>query len=124
METIRIDIATQEIGKTEKRWVWLELRDGSIKMLTYDIGDAAKTRNREDYEFWLIIPDKAMSLAAAFALLRDKEDNRWLTTPPHGLPRLVFDLLLDRYAGNSEATDELRDFCLAESISYEWASWP
>ena len=87
------------------------------------IGDAAKMRNREDYEFWLIIPDKALSLAA-FALLRDKEDNRWLTTPPHGLPRLVFDLLLDRYAGNSEATDELRDFCLAESISYEWASWP
>jgi hypothetical protein len=42
--------------------------------------------------------------------------------PPHGLPRLVFDLLLDRYA--PEATDELRDFCLAESISYEWASWP
>jgi hypothetical protein len=93
-------------------------------MSTYDIGEAAKMWwNSDDYEFGTTIPAKAMSLAA-FALLRGEENGRWLTTAQQDVPRLVFDLLLDRYAGHVEATNELREWCEAEGVAYQWDSWP
>jgi len=100
LKTIKeANIATQTLER-EKRWVSLKLKDdGSIQMFTSDISETAlATWGKEDYDFWLTIPPKAISL-------------------------LAFELLRERYAGRAEATDELRELCKTGNIEHEWQSY-
>ena len=99
------DIKTSEIysqGEGPGKWsVSLALRDdGSIQMHTYDESQTAlEVWGKEDYEFWV-------------------------TIPPVAVAKLAFELLQTRFAGRSDATDELRTLCKTNDIAYEWESYP
>lgn len=86
---------------SEKRWISLFLRDdGSIQMLTEDMGQAAlNSFGKEDYDYWTIIPTSAV-------------------------PLLAFELLRSHFTGRVNATDELKEMCKANEIPYEWDSYP
>lgn len=94
-----VEIASQD--GVEARSVSLTLGDdGSIQMYTSDSGPTAlRTWGKEDYDFWVTVPSEAVAM-------------------------LAFELLRARFAGRTGATDELRDFCKAASVSYEWRSYP
>ena len=94
------NIATQNEG-SEKRLVSLTLHDdGSIQMFTSDASQTAlKLWGKEDYDFWVTIRPEHVSL-------------------------LAFELLRERFAGRTEATDELRELCRAGDVACEWQSYP
>jgi hypothetical protein len=85
---------------TNSRFVSLTVKpDGSVLMETQDMGEnVERIWGDSDYEFWIDVP------AAA-------------------LPKLVFALLRDRYAGQAGAVDQFRDFCKKEAIEHKWDSW-
>jgi hypothetical protein len=55
---------------------------------------------------------------------RDGEYEFWLDIKAADLPRLAAALLAEKYAGNLQATDELRAFCDRQQIPASWSSWP
>ena len=82
------------------RFVTLTVKpDGSVVMETQDLGEnVERIWGDSDYEFWIDVAAGA-------------------------LPKLVFALLRDRYAGRAGAVDEFRDFCKKQAIDYKWDSW-
>ena len=73
--------------------------DGSVRVDAQDMGTVVENVwGESDYEFWVDVPATA-------------------------LPKLVFALLREKYAGRSGAVDELRAFCKREGIEHEWQSW-
>jgi hypothetical protein len=73
--------------------------DGSVLLDAQDMGELVeKTWGDSDYEFWIDIPASA-------------------------IPKLLFALLRDRYAGHASAVDELRTFCEEHGIGYKWDHW-
>ena len=93
-----IEIARQE--GTEFRSVRLALEDdGAIKMDTQDIGPTVTTIWYEDeYEFWVRVA-------------------------PTSLPKLAFELLREKFAGQLGAVDTFRDWCKAHGVEHEFDSW-
>jgi hypothetical protein len=85
---------------TNSRFVNLTVKpDGSVLMETQDMGEyVERIWGDSDYEFWMDVPAGA-------------------------LPKLVFALLRDRYAGRAGAVDEFRNFCKQETIDHKWDSW-
>ncbi len=85
---------------TEFRSVCLTIeRDGSIKLETQDIGPTVeKIWNDNDYEFWVRIK-------------------------PDSLPKLAFELLREKFAGQLNAVDAFRDWCNAHEVEHEFDSW-
>jgi hypothetical protein len=98
MASQTIEIARQE-GKNF-RSVRLTLgEDGAIKMDTQDMGAAtAEFWGEDEYEFWVRIP-------------------------PAAVPKLVFELLREKFAGQAGAVDALREWCKAHGIEHEFDSW-
>jgi hypothetical protein len=82
------------------RFVTLTVKpDSSVLMETQDLGEnVERIWGDSDYEFWIDVPATA-------------------------LPKLVFALLRERYAGQPRAVDEFRDFCKKEAIDHKWDSW-
>ena len=93
-----IEIARQE--GTEFRSVHLSLEDdGAIKMDAQDIGPTVtEFWGESDYEFWVRVP-------------------------PTSLPKLAFELLREKFAGQLGAVDALRSWCEAHGIEHEFDSW-
>jgi hypothetical protein len=93
-----VEIARQE--GTEFRSVRLTVDDdGAIKMDAQDIGPAVKSIWGEDeYEFWVCVP-------------------------PASLPKLAFELLREKFAGQLGAVDALRDWCKTHGVQHEFGSW-
>jgi len=42
---------------------------------------------------------------------------------PAALPKLAFELLREKFAGQLGAVDALRDWCKAHDIEHEFGSW-
>lgn len=98
MASETVEIARQE-GKNF-RSVRLGLaEDGAIKMDTQDIGGATE-------EFW-----------------GEDEYEFWVRVAPAALPKLAFELLREKFAGQPGAVDALRDWCKAHGIEHEFGSW-
>jgi hypothetical protein len=93
-----VEIARQE--GTEFRSVRLTLKDdGAIKMDAQDMGPIVEEIwGDSDYEFWVHIA-------------------------PAALPKLAFELLREKFAGQLGAVDALRDWCKAHAIEHEFGSW-
>jgi hypothetical protein len=93
-----VEIARQE--GTEFRSVRLTLEDdGAIKMDAQDMGPTVEEIwGDSDYEFWVHIA-------------------------PAALPKLAFELLREKFAGQLGAVDALRDWCKAQGIEHEFGSW-
>ena len=73
--------------------------DGSVRVDTQDMGKRVEEIwGDSDYEFWVDVPAGA-------------------------LPKLVFALLREKYAGRARAVDEFTAFCKQENIEHEWDSW-
>jgi hypothetical protein len=91
-------IARQE--GTEFRSVRLTLEDdGAIKMDAQDMGPTVtRIWGDSDYEFWVHIA-------------------------PAALPKLAFELLHEKFAGQLGAVDAFRDWCEAHGIEHEFGSW-
>lgn len=94
---------TTEIARrdgTEFRSVCLTIeQDGSVKLETQDIGPMVeKIWNDSDYEFWVRIK-------------------------PASLPKLAFELLREKFAGQLNAVDAFRDWCNAHEVGHEFDSW-
>ena len=75
-------------------------RDGEVKMESQDMGKTVQ-------EFWGSDEYEYGVLVAA-----------------NQLPKLVFALLRDRYAGRCGAVDEFTELCKKEGIEHGWDSWP
>jgi hypothetical protein len=98
MASHAIEIARQE--GTEFRSVRLTLEDdGAIKMDAQDIGPTVT-------EFW-----------------GDSDYEFWVRVPPASLPKLAFELLREKFAGQLGAIDALRTWCEAHGIAHEFDSW-
>jgi hypothetical protein len=93
-----IEIARQE--GTEFRSVRLALEDdGSINMDAQDIGPTVTSIwGDSDYEFWVRVA-------------------------PPSLPKLAFELLREKYAGQLGGVDAFRDWCKAHGVEHEFGSW-
>src|SRR5208282_2433016 len=73
--------------------------DGSVKLDTQDMGKLVQEIwGDSDYEFWIDVPATA-------------------------LPKLVFALLREKYAGRDKAVDEFRVFCERETIEHTGGSY-
>ena len=93
-----IEIARQD-GE-EFRSVRLRIEGGGIVMDAQDMGPIVKrTWDHEDYEF-------GMRLA------------------PDAVARLAFELLKDKFTGDTGAVDKLRAYCKERGIEHKWESWP
>src|SRR5262245_43284872 len=53
----------------------------------------------------------------------DDDYEFWVDVPASEIPKLLFALLHDRYAGRSGAVDEFRAFCEKAGIGHKWDSW-
>ena len=93
-----VEIARQE-GK-EFRSVHLSVEDdGTIRMDAQDMGPTVTQMwGDDDYEFWVRVP------AAS-------------------LPKLAFELLREKFAGQLGAVDAFRDWCTAHGVQHEFDSW-
>lgn len=96
-----IEIARRE-GK-EFRSVRLAVeKDGAIKMDAQDIGSGPSKiwgkDEGDEYEFWVRVG-------------------------PHALPKLAFELLREKFAGQLGAVDAFRDWCVAHGIEHKFDSW-
>ncbi len=93
-----IEIARQE--GTEFRSVRLTLADdGAIKMDAQDMGPiVTEIWGDSDYEFWVDIA-------------------------PAAVPKLAFELLREKFAGQLGAVDAFRDWCKAHGVEHEFDSW-
>lgn len=98
MESQVIEIARQE--GVEFRSVRLALADdGGIKMEAQDIGPSvAAIWGDDEYEFWVSVA-------------------------PPALPKLVFELLREKFTGQPGAVDAFRGWCKAHGIEHEFGSW-
>jgi hypothetical protein len=43
--------------------------------------------------------------------------------PPASLPKLAFELLREKFAGQLGAVDALRDWCKTHGVQHEFGSW-
>ena len=93
-----IEIARQE--GTEFRSVRLTLEDdGAIKMDAQDMGPTVEEIwGDSDYEFWVHIA-------------------------PAALPKLAFELLREKFAGQLDAVNAFRDWCKAHGVEHKFGSW-
>jgi hypothetical protein len=93
-----IEIARQE--GAEFRSVRLTLEDeGSIKMDAQDIGPmVTAVWGDDDYEFWVRVA-------------------------PTSLPKLAFELLREKFAGQLRAVDAFREWCKMHGVEHEFDSW-
>src|SRR3954453_22018744 len=73
--------------------------DGQIKLKSQDMGTTVR-------EFWGV-----------------DEYEYGVRVSPSQLPKLVWALLRERYAGRSGAVDEFTEFCKKEGIEHGWDSW-
>lgn len=101
MASHTIEIARRE--GTSFRSVRLTLEgDGSINMETQDIGPYGTgiwgEDDDNDYEFWVRLA-------------------------PAALPKLAFELLREKFAGQLGAVDAFRDWCKAHGIESEFGNW-
>jgi hypothetical protein len=98
MVSHEIEIARQE--GTEYRSVCLRLDDdGTIKMDAQDMGPRViQWWGDDDYEFWVRVPSAS-------------------------LPKLVFELLREKFSGQLGAVDAFRDWCRAHGVQHEFGSW-
>lgn len=93
-----IEIARQE--GVEFRSVRLTLEDdGAIKMDAQDMGPTVtQVWGDSDYEFWVDVA-------------------------PAALPKLAFELLREKFAGQLGAVTAFRDWCTAHGVEHEFDSW-
>jgi len=98
MASYTVEIARQE--GTEFRSVRLALEDdGAIKMDAQDMGPTVdKIWGDSDYEFWVRVE-------------------------PESLPKLAFELLREKFAGQLGAVDAFREWCKAHGVAHEFDSW-
>jgi hypothetical protein len=92
-----------EIGRQEGaefRSVRLAIEDdGAIKMDAQDIGPTVtQIWGDADYEFWVRVP-------------------------PASLAKLAFELLREKFSGQSGAVDAFRNWCNAHGVQHEFDSW-
>lgn len=93
-----IEIARRE--GTEFRSVRLTVEeDGAIRMDAQDIGPSvASVWGDDEYEFWVRVE-------------------------PGALPKLAFELLREKFAGDTGAVGAFRDWCKARAIAHKFDSW-
>ena len=98
MASCTVEIARQEGG--EFRSVRLALQeDGAIMMDARDTGPIVrKIWGDDDYEFWVHVPPEAVGV-------------------------LAFELLREKFAGQTGAVDAFRDWCKAHGINHKFDSW-
>jgi hypothetical protein len=98
MTSQEIELARQE--GIEFRSVRLTVEDdGTVKMDAQDIGPAVtRIWGDSDYEFWVRVA-------------------------PSALPKLVFELLREKFAGQLGAVDAFRNWCTAHGVEHEFDSW-
>lgn len=53
----------------------------------------------------------------------DNEYEYWVRIAPNAVPKLAFELLREKFAGQLGAVDALRDWCKARGIEHEFGSW-
>jgi hypothetical protein len=83
----------------EFRSVLLSVTASQVRLGTIDAGPAVlRWWGREEYEFWVDVPAKA-------------------------LPALVYALLKEKYEGNLEAVDQFRNFCTDHNIPHRFMTW-
>ena len=93
-----IEIARQE-GRNFRSVRLTVGADGAVKMDAQDIGGATEEFWGEDeYEFWVCVP-------------------------PTALPKLIFELLREKFAGQLGAVDAFRNWCKAHGVEHEFDSW-
>jgi hypothetical protein len=96
-----IEIARRE--GTALRSVRLTLKvDGAIEMDTQDIGTHGTGIWGED---------------------EDNEYEFWVHIAPAALPKLAFELLHEKFAGQLGAVAAFRDWCKAHGVEHEFDSW-
>ncbi len=93
-----IEIARQE--GAEFRSVRLNIEDdGTVTMDAQDMGPSVeKIWGDSDYEFWIRVA-------------------------PAALPKLAYELLYEKFAGQLGAVDAFRDWCKAHGVEHEFGSW-
>ena len=98
MASHSVEIARQE--GTQFRSVRLAIEDdGAIKMDAQDMGPTVE-------EFW-----------------GDSDYEFWVRVEPAALPKLTFELLREKFAGQLGAVNTLRDWCKAHDVAHEFDSW-
>jgi hypothetical protein len=98
MTSQTIEIARQD--GTEFRSVYLSLEDdGTIKMDAQDMGPTVT-------QFW-----------------GDSDYEFWVRVPPASLPKLAFELLREKFAGQLGAVDAFGDWCTQHGVQHEFGSW-
>lgn len=98
------------------RTIEIARREGSnFRSVRLSIGDdSALTMDAQD-----IGPDGTGILGAD----EDNEYEFWVRIAPDAVPRLAFELLHEKFAGQLGAVDALRDWCKAHGIEHEFGSW-
>jgi hypothetical protein len=74
--------------------------DGSISLEAHDMGQKTE-------EFW-----------------GEDEYEFQVRVAPSALPRLAFELLREKFAGDIRAVDRFRDWCKARGVAHEFDNWP
>lgn len=93
-----IEIACRE--GAESRSVRLTCaNDGAITMDAQDIGPSiAAVAGDDEYEFWVTIASTE-------------------------LPKLAFELLREKFAGQLDAVDAFRDWCKVHGVEHRFGNW-
>ncbi len=47
----------------------------------------------------------------------------WVSVPAAALPKLAFELLREKFAGQLDAVDAFRDWCKAHGIEHQFDNW-
>ena len=53
----------------------------------------------------------------------DGEYEFWVSVAPAALPKLAFELLREKFAGQLGAVDAFRDWCKAHGIEHQFDNW-
>jgi hypothetical protein len=53
----------------------------------------------------------------------DDEYEFWVRVAPPSLPKLAFELLREKFAGQLDAGDRFREWCKAHGIEHKFDSW-
>ncbi len=96
-----IEIARQEGAQFRSVRLYLE-EGGDVKMETQDIGP---------HGTGILGPDE------------DNEYEFWVRIAPAAVPKLAFELLREKFAGQLGAVNAFRDWCKARGVEHEFGSW-
>ena len=99
--------------RTQSVRVWLERRGSGIGLLSHDIGPGLEDAfGSDEIETFLIVEERELGRLTE-ALLAGRTDP--------DAPTDVLDLLADKYAGNSMATSDFREWLTEHGIPHEFS---